>query len=207
MSETNPFEAQYNPGQGAPPKPVRSLPIGVTIIAVICLIMGLMNSIGVCVTIPALFLDVSSNMQPNEEAKEAARAAASANFLPNLLQLIVGLIFVPMIIASSIGALMSKEWGRKFLVISLFGFAAWGLFAIGNVVYTCVFQMDMVMAQAQAQAGGGQAPNQPSEEMMKSIMIGTFIGMSLLFAVFVAFYVFSAFYLRKKDIVDYFASK
>lgn len=203
MSEVNPFEPQHDPAHQGTGLPPRSLPVAVTIIAVICLVMGLLNLFGLCFTIPALFPEAMSSLQPNEEAKEIAREAASAQFLGNIANLIFGLIFVPLMVVSAIGTLLSKQWGRSLLVVSLIGFVVWGIIGICNIIYMLVFQGDLMLAQAKA---GTQGPQPLSDEALVGIMTGTMIALVVVIFLFLTFYAFAIFYLKKSDVVDYFES-
>lgn len=199
----NPYTAP-NFGGGAPAMtgPPASLPGGVMVVAILCLLLGIWNLFsGFCGLVGVLgFTALTSSavmkdaMEKDPEAAaqiQQAGAQIAGQFVPMLIFLVLtGLLGFGLLIGG-IGTLMRKDWGRSLLSnAGLFG----GVVGIANLAW------QFLSGQFSVENNPAFA-NMPAEQvaqakpfMTAALIFGVGLGL-----VFVAFYLFTWRYLASES--------
>ncbi len=198
MSE-NPFEQPTVPqsNESYPTGPV-GFPTAVMVICILCLILGLFGLFSVCGSGFTLAAAESLGQLIPAEAREDFQKTLDLQFIPLVLQTVIGAIFAPLMVVASIGCLIRKPWGRSLLVIAAIGFIVWNLVAIGFAVWMTVFHIDALASPNAATLGKDAAVQMAYAGQIFAIVLS---------AVFMCFYIFAATYMNRKSVKDFFASQ
>lgn len=175
MSEQSPYTSAHG---SAHAEPLVSRPTMVSIIAVVCLILGLFALLYDCLQGAGMVMMESFvDMIPDEQAKKQAVEMNRIQFIPNVLQLLLGVVLAPLMVVGAVGVLADKVWGWPGLKAALIGFIIWNLLLIGITIYMLTFHFDLLSGPNIAQMG---------EESGKSLTIGINVGTMVMFGLFMA---------------------
>lgn len=205
----NPYSSPATSPGGIPPgaAPGASLPGLVIVLAIVGLIIGGLNFFGSCCGLAGVagFSAMANSTMMKDALQEAAaddpqaaKAAAdfekakdqiAGNFVPLLIQLVLGLALGAGLLFGAIGTLMKKEWGRNFLVLSCMA---------GVAIAVVGFLISYMTGNF-----GGNLADLPAESRTVA-MVSMAIGIGLT-VVYIAYYVFTWRYLSAPERRAYFS--
>jgi hypothetical protein len=197
----NPFEKPVDTAPvGNIPSGPQPFPTGLMVVSILCLVCGLFGLLGTCLNGLGLFgsaalLDFVPEEAMPAEARENALKAVEIQFVPGVIQLILGVILSPIMFVGAIGCLTRKAWGRKLLSMSLVGFILWGIFGIGVLVWLTFSHADLLSA--------ANVPTMGEDGAKTAFYVGQVLAILLSLA-FMVFYIFSWFYLKKQTVVEFY---
>lgn len=200
MTEQNPFEkpVEHNPYTATPvargPEP---MPTGVMVFSIIALILGVLGLFGSCFGAAAMFAsDSLMSFLPNEEAKNATKQAMAIQFVPGIVQSILGFVLSAALLVAGIGCLTRKEWGRNLMRLSMFGCI------LNSLLGICV-NIWLMVAHADTMAGVNVAQGMGKEQALQFFYAGQIFGL-LVVGVFLLAYIFGAVYFGRQSVVEFF---
>lgn len=202
MTEPNPFEKQADPvtqayasgpsNQYAKPP----IPTGLMVISIIGLLLGLFGILGTCAGGIGLFASSAlTDLMPDEEAKKAMTDLMDLQFIPSIIQLLLGLVVSPILIAGCIGCLVRKPWGQGLMKLALMGSILSAVVGLGIAVWMTMFHIDLIAAPNAGQLGKEQATS--------FAYLGQIIGI-LMQVAFLGFYFWALMYMGSKKVNDFF---
>ncbi len=197
-----------NPYQSAPtlPNPVivpQQKPGGLTAVAVISLIIGVMGVLMSLFAIAMLFLQGTMNQfpgaqtgGPETEIITQMEAIQANQFLTNLVFGSCNVIIGSLLAIGSIGVLGTKEWGRNLLRNSLLAAI---LFVIVRGICTMWIQYQAMSSISKMIPSGSEGGAAMQTVMQVSIIVGIVFGV-IWMAGLIGFYVWGRIYLNKPPI-------
>lgn len=216
----NPFAASGEDPRYAPPVSASVVPQpapgALQVIAILCLILGLLGLFNSCagggglalISVIKGFLDQAPVTAENEFQKINLDAAMSpAVLIPSIVLLIFNFVVSPILVIGSIGVLQKKESGRKLLRLGL-------MLAIVYNILKAVLSIVAQLMTLNAAAAGIDAYEGPVEkeklegvlEMTKILGLGGAIVAAIFAVALIGFYFWSRGYLNRQDVIKYFAS-
>lgn len=200
MTEHNPFEKPIeNKPVGSQPPVARGpepMPTGVMVVSIIAVLLGVMGLMGSCFGTVSMFASESFMSFLPPEAQEATKEAMAVQFLPGIIQSVLGMVLSAILLAAAIGCLTRKPWGQNWMKISMYGCILSSLLGIAIVVWTAMFHADTMAAINEAQG-------MSKEQSLQFFYAGQiFTGVMAL--AFLVFYIFGAIYFGKQHVTDFF---
>ena len=192
MSDENPF-AVAPPLREGDPEPI---PTGVFVVSLVAAILGSLGLLGSCFAVVSLLASEQFMAFMPPEAQEAAKEAIAFQFIPGVIQTVLGLLLSTSLIVAAIGCFTRKRWGQSLMRLTMVGCVFSSLLAIG-------FQVWMIMFHAKTMAKLNEAQGMSADQALQMFYVGQIFAF-LCFAVLMGFYLFSVVYLGKQHVTDFF---
>ncbi len=174
-----------------------SIPTTAVVISIICLILGVLGLFGMCALGGMLAAaDSISQMMP-EGDRDGFEQQMALQFVPGMIQIAIGVIFAPLMVAACIGCLTRKAWGRSLFMIAVTGFIVWNLFATATAIWMTVFHIEELAAPNVSAMG---------KEVAMQMAYATQIFAIVFSVAFLCFYIFAAVYMKRQNIKDFYAA-
>lgn len=191
MSE-NPYE------QPTADSSLKPFPTDLMVICIICLVLGVFGMFGTCMGGIGIAGSFFSDMIPDEEIRKNMNEQMSVQFVPLVIQVLLGVVLSPLMVVACIGCLTRKDWGRSLCAMACIGFVIWNVLSIGASIWLLVFHTDVLAKQSMPTFG---------EETAKHfVFAGQIVGI-MMALLFIGFYIFAAIYMKRKTTIDFFDGK
>lgn len=194
----NPFEkpVEPNPYSTSGPPVRESIPTGVMVVSIIGLILGILGLFGSCSGAAMMFAsDFFANLVPDEESKEAMRKMLATQFVPVLIQSVIGLAASLLLVLASIGCLTRKPWGGNWMRMAMFVSILSTVVSLAMTLWLTLFHADTLSAPNAAQFG---------EQQAKQVFYASQAFSILIVVAMLGFYIFGAIYFGKQPVKDFF---
>lgn len=219
MSE-NPFAGSSEENRYAPPVTANVVtqpaPGALQVIAILCLILGLLGLFNSCAggaglvfmsSIKGFFENAPATAENEFQKINMTAATSTAVLIPSIILVIFNFIVAPILFVGSINVLRKKEAGRRLLRTGLLLAIVYSILKAILTIVTQLMTFNAMAAGIEAYEGPIQKEKMETVyQMTKVFGIGGAIVTAVFGLVLIGFYFWARGYLNRESVVKYFES-